>query len=115
LRRRVGHEAFLARATGPLVVHAANGVRSTRRRLTGIDAPVVTATLASAAIRIVVATKQAHVMQADVAQEAVIVNTASQNTVSFQTFLVEGTIAVSAAHRQAHAVSASITGHAVDV
>lgn len=52
--------------------------------------------------------KDAHVVQTNVTQKAVVVHSTGEHAVSFETFLVEGAVVVSSAGRQTHAVPASV-------
>lgn len=73
-RCRIGHHAVEARAAGPMVGHRADGVRAARSGQTGIGAGVVAARFAGAAVAVVVTREDALVVQADVAEEAVVVD-----------------------------------------
>lgn len=73
-RRWVGHHAVQAGAAGPMVGHRADGVRAARGGQAGVGAGVVAARLAGTAVAVVVAGKDALVVQADVAEEAVVVD-----------------------------------------
>lgn len=74
--RRTGHHSRDTRAGGAVIGHGARGIRATRIVLAGIVAPVVPARLARAAVFIRMASKDALIAQANVAQEAVVVHAA---------------------------------------
>lgn len=104
----VRYEAGWARASGPLIEHRALGVRPARGRLAGIGALVRDARLVRVAVLVRPATERAHVVQAYVAQETVVVQSAGEQTVSTNAFLVERALVVAGADRQAHVVAACV-------
>lgn len=77
-----------------MVGNGAKSVWSTRVLQTGIQAFVVSARLTVAAVVVAVASENAHVPNANVAQETIIIDTTGQLTLSFQAFLVEGTVCI---------------------
>lgn len=76
LGRGIRHHVVQATAAGAMIGHGAGSIGSTGTLKTGIDALIVAAGLGSAAIIIHVTSKNAFVVQAHMAQEAVVVNAA---------------------------------------
>lgn len=74
LCRGTGHHSGDTRASGPVIGHGADGIRSTGIVLTRIVASVVAARLTCAAVFVRVAAKDTLIAQANVAQEAVVVH-----------------------------------------
>lgn len=91
-----------------MIEHRALGVRPARGRLARIDALVRDARLVGVAVLVRPATERAHVVQAYVAQETVVVQPAGEQTVSTNAFLVERALVVVGADRKAHVVAACI-------
>lgn len=104
----VRYEAGRTRTSCPLIEHRALGVRPARGRLARIDALVRDARLVRVAVLVRPATERAHVVQAYVAQETVVVQPAGEQTVSTNAFLVERALVVGGADWKAHVVAASV-------
>ena len=92
----VGEEARVTGAPCFLLHHLADGVGSAggQGRIAGVVALVVDARLGGRAVGVDLAAHLAHVVQADVAKEAVVVQAAGQHTLAVLASLVGRAVAI---------------------
>lgn len=96
-----------------MIENSALGVRSARCSLARIDALVPQTRLIRAAVLVGTTTERAHVVQADVTQEAIVVQAAGQQAIAADAFLVQCTLVINGATRQANVLAASMASDAV--
>lgn len=96
-----------------MVEYRALGVGSARRSLARVNALVAQASLVRVAVFIGTAAEGTHVMQADVAQETIVVQPAGQQAVAADTLLIQRAIIVHRADRQANVLATGVAAVAV--
>jgi len=96
-----------------LVEDRALGVRSARRGFAWIHTFVAQARFVRVAVLISAATERAHVVQADVAQEAIVVQPAGQQAISANALFVQRALIVHGADWQANVLAAGVAVVAV--